>query len=179
MEHNNWPAWATEAIIIEPYNPKWPLDAFTLIAELKYLYNFGDVIFEHVGSTAVPGLPSKPVIDLIAPVVNFDDLNAITTSLTEKDWHLIPPDLDKRDYRRTFIKVLNNKRFAHLHLVLDGSDELHHHIKFRDILRQDTMLANEYARLKMGLAKEYKDDREKYTEAKAGFIKAALQKYLL
>jgi hypothetical protein len=44
MNHNNWPVWATEAIIIEPYNPKWPSDATKLIKELKGLHNFGSTI---------------------------------------------------------------------------------------------------------------------------------------
>lgn len=177
MSHNNWPAWATEAIIIEPYNPKWPADATKLIKELKDLYDFGNTAFEHIGSTAVPGLFAKPIIDLIGPVNNFDNLNAIVECLKVNDWHLIPPDLDLREYRRTLVKVIDNKRFAHLHLVLNGSNELKQHIRFRNILRQYPLLANEYAQLKVDLAKRYKDEREKYTEAKTDFIKAALQKY--
>jgi GrpB-like predicted nucleotidyltransferase (UPF0157 family) len=178
MNHNNWPVWATEAIIIEPYNPKWPSDATKLIKELKGLHNFGSTLFEHIGSTAVPGLSAKPIIDLIGPISNFDDLNIIAECLKVNDWHLIPPDLDQREYRRTFVKVIDNKRFAHLHLVLNGSNELKHHIKFRNILIQYPLLANDYAQLKIDLAKEYKDDREKYSESKTDFIKTALQKYL-
>lgn len=179
MNHNNWPVWATEAIIIQPYNPKWPSDAEKLIKELSGLHDFGKIIFEHIGSTAVPGMSAKPIIDLIAPVNNFDDLNTIIQHLKVNNWHLIPPDLDQREYRRTFVKVVDDKRFAHLHLVLSGSIELKQHIEFRNILRQYPLLTDEYAQLKIDLAKKYKDEREKYTEAKTDFIRAALQKYLL
>jgi GrpB-like predicted nucleotidyltransferase (UPF0157 family) len=177
MNHDNWPVWATEAIIIEPYNPKWPSDAAELIKELKGLHGFDDTVFEHIGSTAVPGLCAKPIIDLISPINNFDDLDTIVECLKVNDWHLIPPDLDQREYRRTFVKVVDNKRFAHLHLLLNGSNELKHHIEFRNILRQYRLLADDYAQLKIDLAKKYKGEREKYTEAKSDFIKATLQKY--
>ena len=170
--------WATEAIVIEPYNPKWPSDAAKLIKELKDLHDFGHTVFEHIGSTAVPGLPAKPIIDLIGPINNFDDLDTVTECLKGDGWHLIPPDLDQREYRRTFVKVVENKRFAHLHLVLNECNELKQHIGFRNILRQYPLLATEYAQLKIDLAKKYKDEREKYTEAKTTFIKTALQKYL-
>ncbi len=51
------------------------------------------------------------------------------------DWHLIPPDLDLREYRRTLVKVIDNKRFAHLHLVLNGSNELKQHIRFLQYIK--------------------------------------------
>jgi GrpB-like predicted nucleotidyltransferase (UPF0157 family) len=136
MNHNNWPVWATEAIIFAPYNPKWPSDATKLIKELKDLHDFGNTVFEHIGSTAVPGLSAKPIIDLMGPANNFDDLDTIVECLKVNDWHLIPPDLDQREYRRAFVKVVDNKRFAHLHLVLNGSNELKRHVEFRNILRQ-------------------------------------------
>jgi GrpB-like predicted nucleotidyltransferase (UPF0157 family) len=178
MKQENWPAWATEAIIIKEYDPAWPAIAVSLINELNVLYNFDSKGFEHIGSTAVVNLPAKPVIDLIAPIDNLDAVDAIAKAVKVENWNLILPDLDNKGYRRTFVKVINDKRFAHFHLVLESSDELKRHIAFRDILRQNPSLAQDYARLKTDLATRYKNDREKYTDAKADFIKSALKQYL-
>src|ERR1700749_2340495 len=151
MKQHNWPAWATEEIVIVDYNPAWPLIAAGLEAELKSLYDFNSSQFEHIGSTAVPNLPAKPVIDLLAAVNNFDDIDSIERALKANNWHLIPPDLDQRDYRRTFVKVVNDKRFAHFHLILADTNELTQHISFRDILRQQPEVMRDYALLKKKL----------------------------
>ncbi|HTI57717.1 GrpB family protein [Mucilaginibacter sp.] len=178
MAQENWPVWATEAVIIEDYNSAWPGIAAKLIAELANLYPFDPHLVEHIGSTSVHGLSAKPIIDLIIPIVNFDSIEAIVDVLRPANWNLIPPELDGRDYRRTFVKVVNNKRFAHLHLVLANSKELKQHTDFRDILIRHPELVASYAQLKKKLAMLYKDDREKYSDAKTDFIKAALARYL-
>jgi GrpB-like predicted nucleotidyltransferase (UPF0157 family) len=179
MNEDSWPVWATEQVIIENYNPKWPVIAAELVAELKSLYNFGDAIFEHIGSTAVPNLPAKPIVDLMASIDNFNDIDAISAALETMNWHLIPPGLDKKDYRRTFVKVIANKRYAHFHLVLTPSNELKRHRLFRDLLRQQPALALDYAQLKKELAHQYANDREQYTDAKSEFITSVLEQYLL
>jgi len=178
MSKNNWPKWATEEIVIESYNPEWPFIAVKLINELRDLYDFGEVDFEHIGSTAVPGLSAKPVIDLIAPVENFDHIDIITKALAINDWNLIPPELDNKTYRRTFVKVVNDKRYAHFHTVLSGSDELIRQVIFRDVLKQHPGMVQAYSKLKLDLANKYKDDRERYTDGKSDFIKAVLDKHL-
>jgi GrpB-like predicted nucleotidyltransferase (UPF0157 family) len=177
-----WPEWATEEIVIEEYNTVWPLLAAILIRELKTLYKFDNESFEHIGSTAVPNLAAKPVIDIMLAVDNFDDIDAIALALESENWNLIPPDLiDKdyqldKDYQRTFVKVVKEKRFAHFHLILNHEDEVKRHIAFRDLLRQNESLANDYAKLKKELAEKFKSDREGYTDVKAEFIKTALTK---
>ena len=178
MSKDNWPKWATEEIVIKSYNPEWPIIAVKLINELRELYDFGEVAFEHIGSTAVPGLSAKPIIDLIAPVENFDYTDTITKALITGNWNLIPPELDNKIYRRTFVKVVNDKRYAHFHLVLSGSNELNRHVAFRDILRQHPEIVQAYSKLKLDLANKYKDDRERYTDAKSGFITSVLDKHL-
>ncbi|HEY4323527.1 MAG TPA: GrpB family protein [Mucilaginibacter sp.] len=165
-----WPQWATEEIVIEEYNPVWPLLASILIRELKTLYRFENESFEHIGSTAVPDLAAKPIIDIMIAVDNYDDIDAIKFALESENWNLIPPDLMGKDYQRTFVKVVNDKRFGHFHLILNKDGEAKRHIAFRDALRQNPSLANEYAKLKVELAEKFKNDREAYTDAKTEFI---------
>jgi len=103
-------------------------------------------------------------------VDNFDNIEAITSALEPESWHLIPPELTDKDYQRTFVKVVKEKRFAHFHLMLTQGDEVARHLSFRDRLRQNPSLVNEYAQLKTELAEKFKNDREGYTEAKTEFI---------
>jgi GrpB-like predicted nucleotidyltransferase (UPF0157 family) len=157
---NELPAWATEEIIIEEYNPVWPLMALVLIRGLKSLYDFKDGKFEHIGSTAVPDLAAKPVIDLMLGLDNFDNIDAITEALQQEDWHLIPPELTGKINQRTFVKVVKDKRSAHLHLFLNDTDEPKRHLDFRNLLRENSKLADDYAKLKIELAETFKNDRE-------------------
>jgi len=168
------PAWATEEIVIEEYNPVWPLMASILIRELKTLHTFEDARFEHIGSTAVPDLAGKPVIDILLPVNDFDDLDTIVVALQPENWNLIPPELAVKDDHRTFVKVVKEKRAAHFHLINNERD-IKRHIAFRDALRQNPELANEYAKLKTELAETYKNDREGYTGAKTDFVNRVVE----
>ncbi|GGB25771.1 RdgB/HAM1 family non-canonical purine NTP pyrophosphatase [Puia dinghuensis] len=165
------PIWATEPVFIADPDPAWPEKARRLQTELS---TFGLHNIEHVGSTAVPGLPAKPIIDLLAEVPSFDTVEAIAQTLRPEGWHYVPPELDQRPYRRLLIKVENDKRAVHLHIMLPGSKERKAEIEFRDLLFSDTRLRTEYARLKQNLAARYKNDREAYTDSKTSFIQNAL-----
>ncbi len=174
---NDWPAWATEAVDILPYDATWPDRAKQERLQLETQLSTHPVrAIEHIGSTAVPGLPSKPVIDLIAEVSSFDDqvIEAIAQQLRPAGWHYVPPQLDERPYRRFFIRVTNDTRTVHLHLMLPGSTQRADQIRFRDLLIASDRLREEYAGLKRSAAERYRHDREAYTRAKTGFVTNAL-----
>lgn len=131
----------------------------------------GGAEIHHFGSTAVPGLAAKPVIDMIALVVNLDThIVALTTG-------------GGYQFPQAFNATLAHQRFLcypsalvrthHLHLV-DEPEELERRLRFRDRLRSDAALAREYVTLKRALAARHRDDREAYTQAKAEFIRASL-----
>ncbi|HEY4109378.1 RdgB/HAM1 family non-canonical purine NTP pyrophosphatase [Puia sp.] len=166
-----FPKWATEPIRIADPDPTWPEKARRLQHQLSTL---GIPNSEHIGSTAVPDLPAKPIIDLLATIPSFDNIEALVEPLRHEDWHYVPPELDQRPYRRLLIKVENEKRAAHLHLMLPHSVEREAEILFRNLLIRNQPLRAQYAALKKGLAAEHADDREAYTNAKTQFIKNAL-----
>ena len=89
------PAWATESVRLSAYDPRWPGQAARYAAELRAV--LGPWLLspvEHVGSTAVPGLVAKRVIDLMAAVADPDTVIARTgAQLSERDWSHVPPDL--------------------------------------------------------------------------------------
>src|ERR1700677_1832581 len=146
------------------YDPAW--QALYEIERKRLEPLLGALEFHHIGSTAVPGLVSKPIIDMVALV---DDLDAPIAALIGSGYQ----------YARVFNATLENRRFLcyptashrthHLHLV-DDRAELERRLHFRDRMRADPALADRYAALKCALAVRYPKDREAYTEAKAPFI---------
>ena len=153
-------------IEIVDYDPAWPA---VFDAERKRLaLVLGGVEVHHFGSTAVPGLAAKPVIDMIALVPDFD---APVASLVAEAAYQFP---------RAFNATLTHRRFLcfpsaahrthHLHLV-DDRQELERRLRFRDRLRADPVLVREYVALKRSLAARFPEDREAYTAAKSKFIR--------
>lgn len=160
-------------IEIVPWLPSWP-ERFRQEADLLRSalrpWLVGDI--EHIGSTAVPGLSAKPVIDIMAPVRNLDVARPAIAAAVVAGYCHYPY---KPDQMHWFCKPSPDVRTHHLHLVPWGSALWHDRIQFRDALRSDPALADAYQRLKMALAAEHAHDREAYTDAKSGFIAAALQ----
>ena len=165
------PVWAYEPVRIAEYDPDWPRRAAELIASLRPVLAG---VIEHVGSTAVPGLAAKPVIDLMGLVDSFAEIEAIADELARLGWHYVPPELDGREYRRFFVHVIQDRRSAHLHLMRPGTARWRQQLAFRDLLRSSPSLRHDYAALKERLAEANGDDREAYSAAKASFIDTAL-----
>ena len=166
------PEWAFEPVVILPYQSEWPTLAIDLIRLIKGLAGTNLIEIEHIGSTSVPGLSAKPIIDLMAKFKNFESIDSFIANnlLQLPEWNFVPTELDERPWRRFCVMVKDSYRFAHLHLVPINSERWDQHISFREILRKDEDLRNEYQDLKDRLAKELGNDREAYTEAKAQFI---------
>ena len=181
------PPWAYEQPTVHPHDPRLIEQAEIERARLAELLRpwlaggaggaDGADGVEHVGSTSVPGLAAKPIIDLMA---SARDLDAVVEQAGERlwaaGWHYVPPDLDGRPWRRFFVKPdpSGQHRYAHLHVIGVGHPRWAQQIAFRDALRRDDDLARRYGDLKRRLAAEHPDDREAYTEAKAEFIAEAL-----
>lgn len=171
MNEGGWPAWATEAVEIAEPDPRWDRRARELRGAVQQtLQPWLTAAVEHVGSTAVAGLPAKPIIDLMAPVAALEDLELVAAMVATPGWHHVPPVLDLRPWRRFFVLVEDGRRAAHLHLLRTGDQRLADMAVFRDRLRCSPRVAAEYAAMKRRLADEHRADREAYTEAKTGFV---------
>lgn len=166
-----------EAVALSPYDASWPL-TFRSEATRLAVITSELLAIEHIGSTAVPGMVAKPVIDLLAAVPSMTVADVLVDRLcaagggytTSAEFNASLGD------RRWIMRHANGHRTHHLHLVLPGSTHWIDRIHFRDLLRSDTGLAADYIALKHRLAIEFHDDREAYTHAKATFIAAALAK---
>ena len=165
-----------ERVDIVGYDPAWPEAADRYAAEVEPIFHDSLVHFlEHIGSTAVPGLAAKPVIDLMVSVEHLDVVTPQRRDdLRRVGWAHVPPHRDGRPWRWFFVRVdaQGGHRLAHLHVMARGEPRWDQQIHFRDQLRADQQLREEYEELKFGLRQGL--DREAYSEAKAAFIRRAL-----
>jgi GrpB-like predicted nucleotidyltransferase (UPF0157 family) len=129
---------------------------------------------EHIGSTAVPGLRAKPIVDILAPVRSFTEAEQAVAVLEQDGW-LFWPDDPNRSYRLWFLRPTPAARTHHLQVMQHDHDELRKTLVFRDALRNDAALRQEYVRLKERLAERYHLDRNAYTDAKSEFVRSVLR----
>ena len=128
---------------------------------------------EHIGSTAIPGLLAKPVIDIMAGVRDLASSTPARTVLATMRYVYAPYRFDVMHW---FCKPSLARRSHHLHLVPIDSALWTERITFRDYLRSNADAAGEYATLKRQLADKYKFDREAYTNGKSAFVASVLRR---
>lgn len=158
---------------IVEYRDSWPR-AFGSIAQTLQAALAGvPIAVEHIGSTAVPGLCAKPVIDVLLGVPALDEVERRVPALSALGYRHRPEYELQIPLRRYFVRdaAVDMPR-VHLHAVLRGGPLWRDHVSFRDALRADGMLAEGYAHLKLRLAQGL--DKAAYTEAKGPFIRAVL-----
>ena len=131
---------------------------------------------EHIGSTAVPGLAAKPIIDIMPGLETFDDGFACVSPLEVLGYEYRGENgIPGRHYFDHFDKSgAQASGIQHVHMLVVGSESWTRHVLFRDYLRTNSDEARRYARLKRSLAERYTQDREAYTEGKTAFIERAL-----
>ena len=124
---------------------------------------------EHVGSTAVPDLAAKPIIDIAAPVHSLVEAHRAIPVLEQAGWWYWPSD-PNGSWRLWFLRPRPETRSHHLYLIQHDDPHLQELIAFRNRLRTDATARTQYAALKMALAQRYRTDREAYTAAKMDFV---------
>jgi GrpB-like predicted nucleotidyltransferase (UPF0157 family) len=128
---------------------------------------------EHIGSTAVPGLRAKPVVDILAPVASFAAARA-AIPLLENDGWLFWPDDPNRAYRMWFLRPRPDARTHHLQIMQHDHPDARALLLFRNRLRADPSLRHAYTALKNRLAQQFGADRNAYTDAKSDFVRSVL-----
>ena len=153
---------------IVPHDPAWPRlfdEEKNALLPLLRPWLVGPIV--HIGSTAIPGLVAKPVIDMMAAVETLDASRPAIVALAALGYIYAPYRVDSEHW---FCKPSPAFRTHHLHLVRFESAEWIGPLAFRDYLRTHADAAAEYVRLKEDLAVRYRLDRESYTEAKGPFV---------
>lgn len=160
------------AVRVVPYNPIWKQCFEEEKILLEHLLQKDAIDVQHVGSTAVPGLSAKPIIDIMVGVENLNDGLKYVEALEEHGYEFrgdagIPG-------RLFFAKGSPEFRTHHLHMVQYHSEFWVNHLLFRDYLITYGDAAKEYERIKTELASQYESDRTAYTDGKSGFIQSIL-----
>ncbi len=159
-------------VALEAHNPEW-IEMFKaerfFLQELLADWLFGSI--EHVGSTAIPNIAAKPIIDIMVGVQSLNSSRDAIEILEDNGYCYADY---KSDVMHWFCKPSPEFRTHHLHLVPYESQLWTERIQFRDVLLSDRKIAQEYSDLKVSLAKEFANDREAYTEAKWPFIQRTI-----
>lgn len=166
---------ANEVRIVE-YNPEWP----RLFEEEKTLLlaAAGPWIEEiqHVGSTSIPGLAAKPIIDIMIAIYDLADVSKCVAPIENLGYdYLGEHGLPERHFFRKPRLDGWHKRTHHIHMVLKGSNQWINQVGFRDYLREHPEARQQYEQLKRELAEQYRNDRFGYTDAKQEFVFAILR----
>ncbi|MBK9705267.1 MAG: GrpB family protein [Betaproteobacteria bacterium] len=164
-------------VVVVAYDPTWPARFLRERARLEDLlaaWLAGPI--EHIGSTAIPGMIAKPVIDLMAPVDDLDASRPAIAVVEAAGYAYFPYRAESMHW---FCKPSAAFRTHHLHLVPRDSRLWRERLAFRDRLRADLLLAAEYAALKVRLARQHPRDREAYTDGKAPFVRRVVAETLL
>jgi GrpB-like predicted nucleotidyltransferase (UPF0157 family) len=158
-------------VVLAEYNVNWPKLYEIEAKELTQILGVSPTSIKHVGSTSIPGMVAKPILDIAILVDSLE---------VAEDWK---PMLEKIGYwykgieadlpdRRFFAKGPRSNRTVYLHIV--NQKEFDSLLKFRDTLRAKPKLVKEYSDLKQTLAAAHTDDRDTYTRSKNSFIQKVL-----
>jgi GrpB-like predicted nucleotidyltransferase (UPF0157 family) len=161
-------------VAVVDYDPQWPIRFTELRNRIWPHVRDLAIAIEHVGSTAVPGLPAKPVIDVDVVIPSRKELGAIVTRLEDLGYQH-RGDLGIED-REAFWSP-NDSHAHHLYVCVSGSVALRNHLVLRDHLRRHPEDFAAYASLKKELAARFAQDVGRYVEGKTEFIAAVLAQY--
>jgi GrpB-like predicted nucleotidyltransferase (UPF0157 family) len=159
-------------IQLRPYDPAWEQWYETEATHLRSAFTGDAVEITHIGSTSVPGLMAKPIVDILVETDDQRGPAAIVSALVDQGWLLMAASDDPR-FRLDLNKGYTPDGFAdkvfHCHVVRPGDrDEVY----FRDWLRTHPRTCREYEALKRDLASKHEHDRDAYTLGKTQFIRA-------
>jgi len=164
-----------EEVALRPSDPAWST-AFELERDrLQTLLPGVFVQVEHIGSTAVPGLAAKPVIDIMAGVASLAGVDATIDVLCDNGYTTSKEFNASLADRKWLMRWRDGHRTHHLHIVVFGGAPWSDRLAFRDVLRHDPYLVRRYASLKTALATQHRGDREAYTDAKADFVRSVIR----
>jgi GrpB-like predicted nucleotidyltransferase (UPF0157 family) len=160
-----------EPVLLVDYDPGWA-DRFREVADaLRNALGAAAERIDHVGSTAVPGLIAKPIVDIQISIRAFEPESAYSAPLRMLGFELLP-DPGERAHR-FFRRPEERPRRVNIHVCQSDSSWERRHLLFRDYLRADKDARTAYAQIKQAAAQQYGENRYDYTDVKGPFIRSA------
>lgn len=158
-----------------PHTEEWEQEAERTMGRLRQIFGSAARDIQHVGSTSVPDLWAKPILDLAVAVADFAEVDARLEALEAAGFRHVP---ENDDVGQRFFSVWGESpeiRTLHLHVVRENSREWRQYVGFRDYLRENAPARRQYEAVKRRLMGAFPEDRVSYTEGKAPFIQAILK----
>lgn len=167
----------TREIIIVPYDNSWPIKYQDEVKRIKKILENEIISDHHIGSTSIPGMSAKPIIDILLEVRNISKIDEYNQKMIELGYEPrgelgIP---GRRYFSREEPKDL---RTHHIHAFQSGDENLARHLAFRDYMISHNKEAKIYARLKEGLARKYRYDVDAYIVGKESYVNEIERKAL-
>jgi GrpB-like predicted nucleotidyltransferase (UPF0157 family) len=165
----------TITIVVVSYDPAWPGMFREEAARIAAVFGDELLSIHHIGSTSVSGLSAKPIIDIMPIVRDIETVDSFNEAMIELGYD--PRGEYGISGRRFFVKRNEaGERTHHVHAYEPDNPEVARHLEFRDYLIAHPEAAEQYAELKYMLAKQFRYDRESYTNSKTPFIREIEQK---
>lgn len=176
-----------DPIIVSAPNPGWLEEGHDWAERVATALGEAALRVDHVGSTAVPGLAAKDVIDIQALVIRFDDEALLIKLMAAAGFRHAPdntgdaphedtsPILGEDDWRKLYFREPRGERRVHVHVRRNGGAGARNTFLLRDYLRDDAAARRDYGAFKQALADKTKKDREAYQQIKRPFIATALR----
>ena len=165
-------------IEVVDYDPAWVGAFEEEAAVLNAVFGQRIVEVHHIGSTAVPGLDAKPIIDILVILDTTDDINSFDRAMEDAGYRVRGECLDATipgtPGRFYYSKETNGIRSHHVHVCAKGHGDIFDKLAFRDYLRAHSSKAAAYGELKRRIAAQYRFDNIGYMQAKDGFVKSTL-----
>ncbi|OED31461.1 hypothetical protein BHE17_02515 [Planococcus maritimus] len=150
-------------VIVTAYDKRWSAAFEEAAAEIRKILGSGCLDIQHIGSTAVPGLAAKPVIDVLVAVADIETVDRFEESFRKLGYHA--KGENGLPGRRYFERG-GDERTHHVHCYEQDNPEIARHLAFRDFLKVNPQTAAAYGQLKMELATQYPLDIERYIKGK-------------
>ena len=163
-----------EEIVLRPYNGGWPARYEREKALIADAMGEALIAIEHIGSTAVPGLEAKPIIDVAIRIDSLAAIPGVSRSLVGIGYK----DCGEFGLSGRHFFTKGEPRAVHVHVVDSATDHWERWLAFRDALRSDPATAANYSELKRELVEKFSKERLKYTDGKTDFITGILRKVL-
>lgn len=160
--------WELFPIVLAAYNPDWSEWANEEILELTALLKDYSPIINHIGSTAIPNIQAKPIIDILVEIHPGADKQLIKEKMEVAGYICMSVSDSRMSFNKGYTPAGYADKVFHIHFHRIGDND---EILFRDYLIAHPEVAEEYEKLKLSLLPKYKNDRDGYTEAKTAFVR--------
>lgn len=155
------------------YDPVWASRFDEIASNIKPIFGDNLVQIEHVGSTAVPGMTAKPIVDVSVAVKDLASVPAVYEAMKELGFQPLGDFIQRTEPEEYFVQngENSNDRLANIHVMQVGNPEINDMITLRDFLRSNASAADEYVKQKQLLMKQYgSDDYNAYSKNKRSFL---------